>query len=70
MILTGPDKWARGWINGNRAPLGVRQKQGGGGVLVWAGNIKNDLVELFQVENWFEINSPTYWQFSEGTFFK
>ncbi len=64
VTLDGPDGWAHGWItNGHRAPLWVRRQQGGGGVLVWATIIKDELVGL-------KLNSQTYCQFLEDTFFK
>ncbi|KAJ8374998.1 hypothetical protein SKAU_G00055780 [Synaphobranchus kaupii] len=67
----GQDGWARGWItNGRRAPLRVRHQQGGGGVLVWAAIIKDELVGPFRVEDGLKINSQTYCQFLEDTFFK
>ncbi|KAI3351297.1 hypothetical protein L3Q82_005846 [Scortum barcoo] len=62
--------WARGWIsNGHRAPLRLRRQQGGGGVLVWAGIIKDELVGPFRVEDGLRLNSQTYCQFLEDTFF-
>ena len=71
VTLDGPDGWARGWIsNGHRAPLRLRRQQGGGGVMVWAGIIKDELVGPFRVENGVKMNSQTYCQFLEGTFFK
>ena len=69
--LDGPDGWAGGWIsNGHRAPLRLRRQQGGGGVLVWAGIIKNELVGPFRVEHGLKINSHTYCQFLKDTFIK
>lgn len=71
VTLDGPDGWARGWIsNGHRAPLRLRRQQGGGGVLVWAGIIKDELVGPFRVEDGLKLNSQTYCQFLEDTFFK
>ena len=65
------DGWARGSIsNGHRVPLRLRRQQGGGGVLVWAGIIKDELVGPFRVEDGLKINSQTYCQFLEDTFFK
>ena len=71
VTLDGPDGWARGWIsNRHRAPLRVRRQQGGGGVLVWAGIIKDELVGPFRVEDVLKSNFQTYCQFLEDTFFK
>ena len=72
MTLDGPDGGARGTIiNGHRAPLRLRRQQGGGGVLVWAGIIQDELVgPFFWVEDGLKINSQTYCQFLEDTFYK
>ncbi|KAI5624251.1 tripartite motif-containing protein 16, partial [Silurus asotus] len=45
-------------------------QQGGGGVLVWAGIIKDELVGPFRVEDGVKLNSQSYCQFLEDTFFK
>uniref|UniRef100_A0A8C6PEG7 Tc1-like transposase DDE domain-containing protein n=1 Tax=Nothobranchius furzeri TaxID=105023 RepID=A0A8C6PEG7_NOTFU len=69
--LDGPDGWAHGWIGkGQRAPVRLRRQQGGGGVLVWAGIIKDELVGPFRVEDGVKLNSQSYCQFLEDTFFK
>ncbi|KAJ1140490.1 hypothetical protein NDU88_006842 [Pleurodeles waltl] len=69
--LDGPDGWAPGWIGkGQRAPVRLRRQQGGGGVLVWAGIIKDELVGPFRVEDGVKLNSQSYCQFLEDTFFK
>lgn len=50
--LDGLDGLAWGRITtGHRAPIQVRRQQGGGGVLVWAAIIKDELVGPFQVED-------------------
>lgn len=54
----------------DRVPLQLRPQQGGGVVLVWAGIIKHELVGPFRDENGLKINSQTYCQFLEDTFFK
>ena len=42
--LDGRDGWAKGWvINGDQAPVRRRQ-QGGGGVMIWAGIIGDELI--------------------------
>lgn len=62
--LDGPDGWTRGWIiNGHRPPLRLGHQQGGGGVLVWAGVITDELVGPFRVEGGLKINSQIYCQF-------
>ena len=66
-----PDEWAPAWIsNRHRAPLWVRHQQGGGGVLVWAGIIKDELVGPCWVGDELKINSQTFCQFLEDMFFK
>lgn len=41
-----------GWMtNGHRTPLCVRCQASGGGLLVWAAIIKEELVGPFQVED-------------------
>lgn len=71
VTLDGPDGWARGWIsNRHGAPLRLRRQQGGGGLLVWGGIIKDELVGPFRVEDGLKLNSQTYGQFLEDTFFK
>ena len=71
VTVDGPHGWARGWIStGHRAPLPLRHQQGGGGVLVWAGIIKDELVGPFRVEDGVKLNSQSYCQFLEDTFFK
>ncbi|CAJ0926660.1 unnamed protein product [Ranitomeya imitator] len=71
VTLDGPDGWARGWISkGQRASLRLRHQQGGGGGLVGAGIIKDELVGSFRVEDGVKLNSQTYCPFLEDNFFK
>ena len=71
VTLDGPDGWARGWVmDGQQAPVRMRRQQGGGGVMVWAGIIGNEVVGPFRVAEGVKINSENYCQLLEDTFFK
>lgn len=64
--LDGPDGWARGWIaEGFDVPSRFRRQQGGGGVMIWAGIIKNELIGPFRVAEGVKMNSVNYCQFLE-----
>ena len=48
--LDGPDGWISGWLlNGTTAQGKMRRQQGGGGVMIWAGIINNQIVGPFCV---------------------
>ena len=70
VTFDGSDGWARDYpvqsSNEHRARLRVRRQQGGSGILVWAGIIKDELVGPFQLKS----NCQTDCQFLEDTFFK
>ena len=53
VTLGGPDGWARGWIsNWHKATLRLRCQQDEGGVLVWVGIIKDELLmSYFEHQN-------------------
>ena len=60
--LDGPDGWAKGWvINGDQAPVRRRRPQGGGGVMIWAGIIGDELIG--RVPQGVKLSSATYCQF-------
>lgn len=62
--LDGPDGWARGWIaEGTDAPPRLRRQQGGGGVMIWAGIIKNELIGPFRVAEGVKMDSANYCKF-------
>ena len=69
ITLDGPDGWARGWVaHGNDAPVRLKRQQGGGGgVMVWAAIIADELIGLFRVPYGLKIN---YCQFLQDPFFK
>ena len=48
--LDGPDGWMSGWLlNGTTAQGKIRRQKGGGGVMIWAGIINNQIVGPFRV---------------------
>ena len=62
--LDGPDGWAKGWvIKGYPAPVRLRRQQGGGGVMIWAGIIGDELVGPVRVPQGVKLTSITYCQF-------
>ena len=69
--LDGPDGWWKGWvIEGEQAPWVARRQQGGGGVMFWAGIVKDRLIGPFKVDSSVKMNSETYSQFLDESFFK
>ena len=71
VTLNGPDGWARGWImNGQNVPVRLRRQQGGGGVMIWAGIIGDQLIGPFRVPDGVKLNSENYCQFLNDNFFK
>ncbi|CAJ0939203.1 unnamed protein product [Ranitomeya imitator] len=65
--MDGPEA---GSVKGRELHSDSRRQQFGGGVLVWAGIIKDKLVGPFRVEDGVNLNSQTYCQFLEDNFFK
>ena len=62
--LDGPDGWSRGWvIRGDQCPTRIRRQQGGGGVMLWAGIVGDELVGPFRVQEGVKLTSNTYCQF-------
>ena len=65
--LDGPDGWSRGWvIRGDQCPTRIRRQQGGGGVMLWAGIVGDELVGPFRVQEGVKLTSHTYCQFLKG----
>ena len=62
--LDDPDGWAKGWVyNGEQAPTRLRCQQGGGGVMIWAGIIGDELIGPVHVPEGVKLISDTYCQF-------
>ena len=63
--LDGPDGWSRGWvIHGDQCPTRIRRQQEGGGVMLWAGILGDELVGPLHVqEGVIKLTSHTYCQF-------
>ena len=62
--LDGPDGWSRGWVlRGDQCPTRIRRQQGGGGVMIWAGIVGDELVGPVRVQEGVKLTSQTYCQF-------
>ena len=59
--LDGPDGWSKGWV-GFEGKLHHRfhRHQGGGGVMLWAGIVNNEIVGPIMVREGVKINSANY----------
>lgn len=61
--LDGPDGWGKGWVaNGQERHTRLRRQQGGGGVMIWAGIIGDELVGPVRVPDGVKITSQAYCQ--------
>ena len=62
--LDGPDGRSKGWvIRGDQCPARIRRQQGGGGVMLWASIVGDELVGSFRVQEGVKLTSHTYCQF-------
>lgn len=69
VTLDGPDGWTRGWVyNGRQSLYRIRRQQGGGGVMIWAGIIGNEVIGPFKVEEGVKLNSVNYCAFLAQNF--
>jgi len=65
--LDGPDGWGKGWVgNGQERHTSFRRQQGGGGVMIWAGIIGDELVGPVRVPDGVKITSVAYCQLLES----
>ena len=59
--LDGPDGWMSGWLlNGTTPQSKIRRQQGGGGVMIWAGIINNQIVGPFRVPDGVTMCAKSY----------
>ena len=62
--LDGPDGWSKGWVfHGDQCPARVRRQLGGGGVMIWAGIVGDELFGPVRVPEGVKLTSRTYCQF-------
>ena len=62
--LDGPDGWMSGWLlNGTTPQSKIRRQQGGGGVMIWAGIINNQIVGPFRVPDGVMMCAKSYVDF-------
>ena len=59
-------KWSN---NGEEAPRRMKRQQGGGGVMIWAGIVDRTIIGPFRVDEGVKLNSASYCEFLEKTFF-
>ncbi|CAB4029373.1 Hypothetical predicted protein [Paramuricea clavata] len=61
VTLNGPDGWSKGWVLQDReAPITRRRQQGGGSIMMWAGNCGDKLIGPYKVDDEVKLTSQTY----------
>ena len=69
--LNGADGWSKGWVQkGSNLRLRYKRQQGGGGIMIWAGIIGNQVVGPFLVPDGLKMNSGNYCSFLEANFLR
>lgn len=67
--LDGPDGWASGWVPAaGWTPARMRRQQGGGGVMVWAGIVNNQIVGPFLIPDGVKVTASVYCDFLRDHF--
>ena len=67
--LDGPDGWMSGWLlNGTTPQSKIRRQQGGGGVMIWAGIINDQVVGPFRVPDGVKMKAQSYVAFLKENF--
>lgn len=59
--MDGPDNWSKGWVLfGRQRHTRIRRQQGGGGIMIWAGIINNQVVGPVRVPEGVKLTSVAY----------
>ncbi|KAF4660056.1 hypothetical protein FOL47_007305 [Perkinsus chesapeaki] len=67
--LDGPDGWAKGWVvNGKEVPGRFKRQQGGGGVMIWAAIVDDEIIGPTRVPKGVKINSEEYMKILQEDF--
>ena len=62
--LDGPDGWMSAWLLNDTTPQSkIRQQQGGGGVMIWAEIINNQIMDPSRVPNGVKMCAKSYVDF-------
>ena len=61
--LDSIDGWMSAWYDGTTPQSKIKQQQGGGGVMIWAGIINNQIVDPFRVPNGVKMCAKSYVDF-------
>lgn len=70
VCLDGPDNWSKGWVENNSSPpVKIKRQQGGGGIMIWAGIIDNELIGPVRIKEGVKINSISYCELLKNNFF-
>ena len=68
--LDGPDGWMSGWLLDGATPHSkIRRQQGGGGVIIWAGMINNQIVSPFRKPDVVKMCAESYVDFLKKNLF-
>jgi hypothetical protein len=62
--LDGPDGWSKGWVfRGDQCPTRMRRQQGGGGLMIWAPIVGDELFGPVRIPECVKLTSHTNCQF-------
>ena len=59
--LDGPDNWSKGWVVfGHQHPTRICRQQRGGGIMIWAGIINNQIVSPVRILEGVKLTPVAY----------